>query len=1152
MRLEEALKELSKLNEAPDNMGFETDDEIEAQERAEFEKRLAQRKADRDTAKKKELDRQEQERQKELARQEAEKKGKETLEKVKDLPFDDWFDYLVPSSGKADTVAGEIYRAIAKIDYRFFNDGDVFYDGYGRETCGSSVEYLIETVNDSLINDFYDIAENKLDNGEYEDAIEKIKDNLKEYLLDNPELFGTPNEDDSRDSKKFDLDIEIPEPKDYEYTIYLGDYYTEDSYGDDVYLKDYIDNEIIDVWEVQDELKDILRYENIDFHMDRPFTHYDTEINLSDLTKDGYDRVKELADDEHLFDDYISDLIEKHGLPNEQEVDESLKEEKSKKRFVAFVPSQNGYIMGDELTTIKDYASVFDENDSKAMSAYKFLLKALGLKNNEIKREYNGIRPSIDEPENKGHDPREVDESLKENKQDTYVWKKDGDDHILTTKGSNKELITLSRMNKNFPYTVYVKGKENKKLQDKLPSDNLKEIKDYILKNIDSILGKKVDGNLKEAKKTNSTPTEQIASIIKRKLKDSKYLVFEEKSKMYDDRIELRYHFNKELINQARDSMKNIIEEMLVDIVVADDGDIYDREYSINIYSTLDMYSSDWCDSLIIDSVDEQVIVDYLEDNLGDDILLDNAQNNDTWEESLKENKNTNYKVGDEFDSQDDSFVVVSAIDGDNVTYKTIGDEEFTVTKDEFNDIISTMRKSVNGKNPYYDYSLDNPNYIFNEGKDKVVLILDNDLSTANATTPQGCAYRWNGKEPLEKFAKRCYEGKWKDGELIRDFENENHDEFKIDKKNNILQLVDYADDLDEDDKVSNFKFDYFISSQELNKSKPANIKTKEGKDNLSEAYIVADKEVLDIIRADKEYGKNSHVNGYIPDFSNIPNGTKIVFENINHWHPECKEIFIKKDENKWEAIYDWGNDKQSTIITNHQLVNKVEDLDTGCYESLIDAQENLKESTTNNNDIHLDTELCDILDVNSYNTVIGELDIKDEELADEAKDTLAELISQVDGFSLVNVGKINHPKYYNYYGDTLDFTVKYNGELGDLIEKYSNDPKFIDFIKDRYKSYSGFVSFMADNRDDFIEQSPTKSVAQILRYEIGDPYDTGVQERFNDELWDNYPEYYDYEDEEIDESLDDDLDTDLKSQNKTTNNTKKKCVKATKLGCNK
>ena len=22
--------------------------------------------------------------------------------------------------------------------------GDVFYDGYGRETCGSSVEYLIE------------------------------------------------------------------------------------------------------------------------------------------------------------------------------------------------------------------------------------------------------------------------------------------------------------------------------------------------------------------------------------------------------------------------------------------------------------------------------------------------------------------------------------------------------------------------------------------------------------------------------------------------------------------------------------------------------------------------------------------------------------------------------------------------------------------------------------------------------------------------------------------------------------------------------------------------------------------------------------------------------------------------------------------------
>lgn len=45
------LGKREKLTEAPDDLGFLTDDEIEEQERQEFEKRLAQRKAQRDTVK---------------------------------------------------------------------------------------------------------------------------------------------------------------------------------------------------------------------------------------------------------------------------------------------------------------------------------------------------------------------------------------------------------------------------------------------------------------------------------------------------------------------------------------------------------------------------------------------------------------------------------------------------------------------------------------------------------------------------------------------------------------------------------------------------------------------------------------------------------------------------------------------------------------------------------------------------------------------------------------------------------------------------------------------------------------------------------------------------------------------------------------------
>lgn len=81
------------------------------------------------------------------------------------------------------------------------------------------------------------------------------------------------------------------------------------------------------------------------------------------------------------------------------------------------------------------------------------------------------------------------EESLDEDKQITYVWKKDGDDHILTKKGNNTALITLSRMNNGFPWTIY---KGNKEITLDNDSDKLSDIKAYILKNVDKILGNKL------------------------------------------------------------------------------------------------------------------------------------------------------------------------------------------------------------------------------------------------------------------------------------------------------------------------------------------------------------------------------------------------------------------------------------------------------------------------------------------------------------------------------------------------------------------------------------------------------------------------------------------------------------------------------------
>ena len=58
------------------------------------------------------------------------------------------YDKLVKGSGKSDTVEGEILRAVNRIIYRWGNDGDYFWKGYGAETAGPAVSYL---VNSSMI-----------------------------------------------------------------------------------------------------------------------------------------------------------------------------------------------------------------------------------------------------------------------------------------------------------------------------------------------------------------------------------------------------------------------------------------------------------------------------------------------------------------------------------------------------------------------------------------------------------------------------------------------------------------------------------------------------------------------------------------------------------------------------------------------------------------------------------------------------------------------------------------------------------------------------------------------------------------------------------------------------------------------------------------
>jgi len=93
---------------------------------------------------------------------------------------DKLYKKLVGGSGASDTVEGEMLRAINKIIYRYFNDGDYFYKGYGAETAGPAATYFLKSkaINKALQSQIATLlskAEGANDR-KYEDILYEILD----------------------------------------------------------------------------------------------------------------------------------------------------------------------------------------------------------------------------------------------------------------------------------------------------------------------------------------------------------------------------------------------------------------------------------------------------------------------------------------------------------------------------------------------------------------------------------------------------------------------------------------------------------------------------------------------------------------------------------------------------------------------------------------------------------------------------------------------------------------------------------------------------------------------------------------------------------------------------------------------------------------
>lgn len=150
-----------------------------------------------------------------------------------DLKIVDLFNRLVPRKGKADTVAGEIIRAICYIDYRFFNDGDQVGVGEGNATCNPAARYLQLNTEEDVARAIKDLWGER-DPVRYKMLLQTTKETVLNYVLEHRELMTAPNTTDMWECRELPEDDADAEGEDEEDKYYQA----MDDEDDDIALFD--------------------------------------------------------------------------------------------------------------------------------------------------------------------------------------------------------------------------------------------------------------------------------------------------------------------------------------------------------------------------------------------------------------------------------------------------------------------------------------------------------------------------------------------------------------------------------------------------------------------------------------------------------------------------------------------------------------------------------------------------------------------------------------------------------------------------------------------------------------------------------------------------------------------------------------------------
>jgi|TARA_R110000765_G_scaffold123904_1_gene220941 hypothetical protein len=127
--------------------------------------------------------------------------------------------HLVPGAGKADTMEGEMLRAINRIVYRWYNDGDEYHTGYGTETAGPAHAFLVDANHPkkAALKQIFSTGTN------YEQTIKDALDLILDYIESRNGEY-TPNSL----GDMFDYDAHFEDDEEEEHDYDHDDYDDED------------------------------------------------------------------------------------------------------------------------------------------------------------------------------------------------------------------------------------------------------------------------------------------------------------------------------------------------------------------------------------------------------------------------------------------------------------------------------------------------------------------------------------------------------------------------------------------------------------------------------------------------------------------------------------------------------------------------------------------------------------------------------------------------------------------------------------------------------------------------------------------------------------------------------------------------------------